>query len=129
MQRHAKAEPAKIRMFVSDQSLPQLAANDPNVAYLEEKTNTDLDMVYLPHAQYEDQLKLKFASGDFPDVYQIWSGPDSDLVKAGKISPLNDLIDQYGPNLKKKIPQAAWDAVSVNGKILAIPQPSDNRTA
>lgn len=121
----SKAAPAPIRMFVSDQALPQLAAGDPNIAYLEEKTNTKLDMVYLPHAQYDDQLKLKFASGDFPDAYQSWTGPDPDLIKAGKILPLNDLIDQYGPNLKEKIPQAAWDAVSLNGQILAIPQPSD----
>lgn len=119
------AEPAAIRIFASDQALPPLKTDDPNILYLEEKTNTDLDMVYLPHAQYEDQLKLKFASGEFPDVYQAWAGPDADLVAAGKILELNDLIDRYGANLKKAIPQAAWDAVTVNGKILAIPQPTD----
>ncbi|QJD87318.1 extracellular solute-binding protein [Cohnella herbarum] len=119
------SKPAEIRLFVSDQGLPPLDKADANIAYLEQATNTDLNMVYLPHAQYEDQLRLKFASGDFPDVYQSWSGPDSDLIKAGKILELNDLIDQFGPNLKKFIPQAAWDAVSVNGRILAIPQPSD----
>lgn len=120
------AAPVKIRMFASDQSLPPLDANDPNIVFMEKKTNTDVDLVSLPHSQYEDQLKLKFASGDFPDVYQSWSGPEADLIAAGKVLELNDLIDKFGPNLKKNIPQAAWDAVSVNGKILAIPQPSSN---
>ncbi|MDR6554854.1 extracellular solute-binding protein [Paenibacillus qinlingensis] len=115
--------PTKIRLFTSDNSQPPVAADDSNVLYLEKKTNTDLDIVTLPHAQYADQLTLKFASGDFPDVYQSWSGPDSDLVASGKVLELNALIDKYGPNLKKNIPQASWDAVSVNGKILAIPQP------
>jgi ABC-type glycerol-3-phosphate transport system substrate-binding protein len=37
---------------------------------------------------------------------------------------LNDLIDKYGPNLKKKIPQYVWDSpkISKDGKIYAIPQ-------
>ncbi|WP_127583612.1 extracellular solute-binding protein [Paenibacillus koleovorans] len=118
------AAPAKIRMYASDHSMPPLDQNDPNILFLEQKTNTDLDLVSLPHAQYNDQLSLKFASGDFPDVYQSWSGPEADLVAAGKVLELNALIDKFGPNLKKVIPKNAWDAVSVNGKILAIPQPS-----
>ncbi len=118
------APPAKIKMIVSDNSLPTPKADDPRIKYMEEKTGVDLDIEFLPHGTYEDQLRVRFASGDFPDVYQAWSGPDAKLIESGKILPLNDLIDTYGPNLKKAIPQAAWDAVTIKGEILAVPQPA-----
>lgn len=120
----APAAPAKIHMLVSDHSVPVPKEDDTRIKYLEEKTNTDLNIEFLGHGTYADQLKLKFASGEFPDVYQSWSGPETDLVEGGQILPLNDLIEQFGPNLKKFIPQAAWDAVTVKGEILAIPQPA-----
>ncbi|CAK4840679.1 unnamed protein product [Aphanomyces euteiches] len=118
------AEPVKISLFTSDfgEQAPKL--DNPYIKYLEQKTNTQLDITFLPHDQYADQLKFKFASGTFPDVYQSWSGPEADLIESGKVLELNDLIEQYGPNLKKNIPQESWDAVTVNGKILAIPQPN-----
>ncbi|MBO9598332.1 MAG: extracellular solute-binding protein [Cohnella sp.] len=120
----APKETPKFKLVVSDNSVPTPKADDPRIVYLEGKTGVDLDIEFLPHGTYQDQLKLKFASGEFPDVYQSWSGPEQDLVDAGKILPLNDLIEQYGPNLKKYIPQASWDAVTQKGQILAIPQPA-----
>ncbi len=121
-------ETPKIKLVVSDNSVPTPKADDLRLKYMEEKAGVDLDVEFLAHGTYLDQLKLKFASGEFPDVYQSWSGPDQDLVDAGKILPLNDLIEQYGPNLKKYIPQAAWDAVTLKGQILAIPQPADTQS-
>lgn len=117
-------ETPKIKLVVSDNSVPTPKADDLRLKYMEEKAGVDLDVEFLPHGTYPDQLNLKFASGEFPDVYQSWSGPEQDLIDGGKILPLNDLIDQYGPNLKKYIPQAAWDAVTQKGQILAIPQPA-----
>jgi len=34
------------------------------------------------------------------------------------------LVEKYGPNLKKNIPQYAWDAVTVGGKVVCIPTPA-----
>ncbi|WP_167859427.1 extracellular solute-binding protein [Paenibacillus cymbidii] len=119
--------PAEIKMYVSDFGKETPAKDNPFVKYMEGKTNTKLNLTFLPHgtgSQYLDNLKLKFAAGDFPDVYMNFSGPEADLIKNDKVLPLNDLIDKYGPNLKKYIPKQAWDAVSQNGKILAIPQPN-----
>ena len=44
-----------------------------------------------------------------------------EYMDSGMILPLNDLLDQYGQNLKERISQAAWDTVTVNGQIMAIP--------
>ena len=118
------APPAEITYFVSDHNLAVPSDDDPRLKYMEEKANVDLKVEYLPHGQYLDQLNLKFASGEFPSVYQSWSGPAPELVEGGKIVVLNDLIEQYGPNLKKNISEDAWSAVTVKGDILAVPQPS-----
>ncbi|MGG1553443.1 extracellular solute-binding protein [Paenibacillus ferrarius] len=121
------AAPAKISMFVSNnaQQIPGGKSMDlATVKYLAQKTNTDLDITFLPHENYMDQLKLKFASGDIPNVHMVWGIETSDLVINGMAMDLKPYIDKYGPNLKKNIPQSAWDAVTLNGKILAIPQPA-----
>ncbi|WP_135556238.1 extracellular solute-binding protein [Paenibacillus cymbidii] len=118
------AAPAKFKLYISDYSVAVPPKDNASLKYMMQKTNTDIDIQTLPHGQYADQLKLKFAAGDFPDVYSQWSPPEQELVDSGKILELNALIDKYGQNLKKVIPQTAWDAVTQGGKILAIPQPS-----
>jgi len=120
--------PAKFKLYISDYSVAVPPKENAALKYMMQKTNTDIDIQTLPHGQYADQLKLKFAAGDYPDVYSQWSPPEPELVDSGKILELNDLINKFGPNLKKNIPQAAWDAVTQNGKILAIPQPSIAQT-
>lgn len=120
------AQSGKFRMFASDfnAAYPATASKDfPAIKYMAEKTNVDLDLVLIPHGQYAEQLRIKFASGDIPDVYQTWSIADSEPVQNGLAMELNDLIDKYGPNLKARIPKSTWDAVTINGKIMAIPSP------
>lgn len=115
------------RIFLSDQAILVSKQMERFEQYMSEKAGVSLDIIFLPHAQYLEQLQLKFAGGDFPDMYQTWSGPTPDLISSGKVLPLNELIDRYGPNLKKHIPEQAWDAVTVDGKIYAIPQPTETR--
>ncbi|CAK4845457.1 unnamed protein product [Aphanomyces euteiches] len=120
----APAAPVKIRVFETDNNQPVPGGktmDDPTMKFLAEKTNTDLEWVFLPHAQFAEQVRIKFASGDIPDVVQGW-GINYELLKNDQIIPLNDYINEYGPNLKKAISQAAWDEVTVDGKIMAIPE-------
>jgi putative aldouronate transport system substrate-binding protein len=127
-QQEKSPDPVKIRVFETDNNytVPTDVKNDPTFRYLMEKTNTDLDWVFLPHGDYANQLRIKFSSGDIPDVVQDW-GINLDLLSNDMILPLNDLIDQYGSNLKKNIPQFVWDGVTIDGKIMAIPEgPSGN---
>ncbi|MFM9328042.1 extracellular solute-binding protein [Paenibacillus mesotrionivorans] len=117
----------KFRMFASDFNNQYPASPSmqiPAIKYMGEKTNTDIDLVFIPHGQYADQLRIKFASGDIPDVYQTWGIADAEPIQNNLALELNELLDKYGPNLKKNIPQSAWDAVTINGKIMGIPTPA-----
>ena len=102
---------------------------DPYVKKIEEFTNTDIDIQLLPHNDYKTKMDLMFASGDIPDVVQgmgKFTNSGQSLVQAveaGVFLPLDDLIDEYGPNLKKFIPKEVWETQRfTDGKIYAIPQ-------
>lgn len=99
---------------------------DKWVKKLEEMTNTDLDIVLVPHKEYEQKMIQMFATNDIPDVVQGSGGVNgkemAGSVPAGVFQPLDDLLKKYGPNLLKKIPKEAWDNVTYKGKIYAIPE-------
>ncbi|WP_453991250.1 extracellular solute-binding protein [Bacillus nitroreducens] len=103
---------------------------DEYVLELEKLTNTDLDIRLLPHKEYSTKMDLMFASGDIPDVVQTSGGFGEgsgqslqQAVQAGVFLSLDDLIEEYGPNLKKYIPEAAWEQQRfTDGKIYSIPE-------
>ena len=55
-----------------------------------------------------DKIKILAASNDLPDVVQFFSSADvaKSTMDSGAIIPLDDLLDQYGANIKKTIPLA-----------------------
>ncbi|MDF2721095.1 MAG: peptide permease, partial [Paenibacillus sp.] len=95
---------------------------NPYLAYIEKMTNLDID-VFLPSSEsYEEKLNIIMTSSNLPDM--LYTGNDvwlANYVKQGKLRPLDDEIAKYGPALKDKIPQEAWNKVTFNGHIYAIP--------
>lgn len=115
-----------VRLFFSDHNspLPTTPLNETEVVkFLAEQMNIDLDVVAIAHSGYREQLNLRMAGGDVPDVYQAWSLSDEVAVSSGRVMPLNDLLQEHGQNLLAVIPQSSWDAVTFNGEIMAIPTP------
>lgn len=81
----------------------------------------------IPWVDYNQKMNLLFAGGDLPDLLQTQGINKAEVAPAvdrGVLLPLNDLIEQYGPNIKKNIPEEAWKSpkVSKDGKIYGIPQ-------
>ncbi|MNO36128.1 Lipoprotein LipO precursor [compost metagenome] len=99
---------------------------DKWVKKLEEMTNTDLDIVLVPHKEFEQKMVQMFATDDIPDVVQGSGGVNgkemAGSVEAGVFMPLDDLLEQHGQNLLKVIPKEAWENVTYQGKIYAIPE-------
>ncbi|THF78818.1 extracellular solute-binding protein [Cohnella fermenti] len=90
---------------------PSLLALKPNYAefplYQELVNRTGVNIKYIHPAtnQAKEQLNVMFASGDYADIMEWrWmenypGGPEK-AMEDGNILKLNDLIDQYAPNLK-----------------------------
>lgn len=119
-------KPTKIKFYSTTNSfeVPNGDLKDvPIMKILQEKTNTEIDLQLLDHAKYQDILQTKFASGDYPDVFLKWSIAGDVAVVNGLIEDMKPYIEKYGPNLKKNVDQATWDACTqTDGSILAIPQ-------
>ncbi|OAH14240.1 type 2 periplasmic-binding domain-containing protein [Streptomyces jeddahensis] len=83
-------------------------------------------------AAAKEKRQISLASGDLPDLYLLIPWIDqftqTELLKLsdqGVIQPLNQLIDQYGPNIKKAFaaePAYKRMATAPDGKIYGMPQ-------
>ncbi len=76
---------------------------------------------------YLEQLNLRIAAGDMPDVFSPWNGIESELIKSGALLDLTDLLQEKAPHLWESIPEEMWDAVKANdptgeNRIYVIPQ-------
>ncbi|MCZ8511058.1 extracellular solute-binding protein [Paenibacillus filicis] len=99
---------------------------DKWVKKLGQLTNTELSV----KVTEESKMPVMFAGGDLLDVVGT-AGTYTNKVMSGSVEngvfmPLDDLLKQYAPNLMKKVPKAAWDNVSYQGKIYGIPDYLDN---
>lgn len=100
------------------------------VKEMEKRTNVKWEFTLASEAEIVEKLGLSFNSGEYYDVY-IKSGISeidcSKFAQQGIVQPLNDLIDQYMPNLKKLLDERSlWkDITSGDGKIYALPQVND----
>ncbi|MGY4769539.1 ABC transporter substrate-binding protein [Kribbella sp. CWNU-51] len=80
----------------------------------------------------KEKRQISLASGDYPDLYMLIPWVDqftqADLLKLanqGAVVPLNQLIDQYAPNIKKALDATPdWKAMATapDGKIYGMPQ-------
>ncbi|WP_303973970.1 ABC transporter substrate-binding protein [Streptococcus merionis] len=107
-----------------------LAPQDPNdkLIYkrLEEKTNLHIDWTNYT-SDYAEKRNLDISSGDLPDVFWNSGASDVELInwaEDGVIVPIEDLIDQYMPNLKKVLddnPEYKAMITAPDGHIYSLP--------
>lgn len=96
--------------------------NNPYINYVKEKTGLDFEFTFPPSDTYQDTLNIIMASGDLPDLIHTYDANwVVKYVNQGALQPLNDYIDKAGADLKKLIPESAWENVTIDGKIYAIP--------
>lgn len=78
----------------------------PLARELTERTGVEVEYIHPPLGQEKEQLGLILADGDLPDLLEYnwlvsYPGGPQKALSDGVIIPLNDVIDQYCPNLKK----------------------------
>ncbi|TDQ37191.1 putative aldouronate transport system substrate-binding protein [Aureibacillus halotolerans] len=101
------------------------------VTYYEDKFNVDFNMVNVDHANIQELLNLKFASGEIPDV--MLDGVSSDtiqqLVKQGVLLSLDEeVLKETMPDLYSKATELNpnWlEFAKVDDKIYGLPEMRD----
>ncbi|SDW56164.1 putative aldouronate transport system substrate-binding protein [Paenibacillus sp. CF384] len=126
----APAAPVDIKLFAVQEQDINLETNK-FTKFVEEKFNIKFTFEAIPGDGAKEKRQISLASGDFPDAYMLTAYIDqfsqADLIKYGKqgvLIPLNDLIDQYAPNIKAALENNAdFKAFSVapDGNIYGLP--------
>jgi len=99
---------------------------------LENDTNIHIEWENIPDTDYGEKKNLLLASGDLPDAFYNAGFSDYELVTYGRdgtILPLEDLIDQYAPNLKKLMeerPDLKAAITAPDGHIYGLPTWEEN---
>ncbi|MFC4776665.1 extracellular solute-binding protein [Paenibacillus sp. GCM10023252] len=103
------------------------APKDDNAIELEmeKRTNTKLNIKYIPSNNYGDKFKVTIASGDIPDVMLttwIYDPVVMQAIREGAFWDLTPYLKDY-PNLMNTYPKESWDNTRIDGKNYGIPRP------
>lgn len=83
--------------------------------------NITVEFIPVPRNQEVDKLNVLMAAGDAPDI--VFSGNLNlvhNYVKSGGLTELTELIDEYGPNLKKMLGEEVLSYGIFQGQQFAI---------
>lgn len=105
------------------QSCPDINT-DEHVLAFEERMGVDLDITLIQHDGFTEKLGMMLAQGDFPDVIagdMPYTSVMSGAIENGLFMPLDDLLEEYGPNLMAQVPETVWDELrGPDGHIYAV---------
>ncbi|WP_405451399.1 hypothetical protein [Paenibacillus sp. HJGM_3] len=88
---------------------------------LQEKTGADVNIVFSEAGQCVTKRNLMLSSGEQLEFAEMSITDAIQAYNDGVILSLNDLLDKYGPNLKKNVVPAAFEKVTYKNQILGIP--------
>ncbi|WP_214627196.1 extracellular solute-binding protein [Paenibacillus agaridevorans] len=112
-------------------NLTSLKSNYGEVPFyqeLQKRTGVKLEFTNPPVGQEQETFNVLLASGQLPDMmewdWRMFPGGPEKAIDDGYILALNELIDQYAPNLKKYLaehPEVDKQIKSDSGKYYAFP--------
>lgn len=125
-------EPITIEVFSGKAASTAKDWNDvPMLNEYEKMTNIKMNFNQVAIDGLAEKRNLALGSDDLPELFYGAYIPNADLYKYGKqgtFIPLNDLIDEYAPNIKKYLdeyPEIEKGITFPDGNIYAIPRLRD----
>lgn len=85
--------------------------------------NLRVAVQYVPWDAWQNKTGFMFATGEAFDLIQIMENwvPTATFVGRGALRPIDDLLDRWGPNLRRALPEVLWNATKVDGRIYSVP--------
>ncbi len=93
---------------------------------IREETGYDVEWVLMPTDATSERLTVMFASGDIADIVEL--DDKAEVARygiQGVLAPLDDALAANGDFILNSIPDENWDAVRINGSIVAVPRPAN----
>jgi ABC-type glycerol-3-phosphate transport system substrate-binding protein len=85
----------------------------------EEATGSPITVRSVPASQYYERLLLDAASGTAADVLTVNPNNLGELIAAGALMPLDDMIEEQG--LRDRMREGGWESLTVDGTTYALP--------
>lgn len=100
-------EPAELSLWVEQHPSVEDYETNEMTQWYEEKTGVHVNWTQVPSAELGTKFNLSIGGGNYPDIYTCAFATDQVIQysHAGIFLPLDDLIDQYAPNLKLVLEQ------------------------
>lgn len=125
------SKPVNIKIFAQAGADSDMSQNSFSKS-VEEKFNIKFQWQTVPNDGAKEKRQISLASGDYPDLYMLIPWVDkfsqTDILRyaqQGVVIPLNDLINQYAPNIKTaldKYPYFKTINTAPDGKIYGLTQ-------
>ncbi len=105
--------------FVANNLIGEDSGLDAVVDKYFEYTGIRLEVIIPPHQQYAEKLRVIAASGDLPDVWQVWFPDFISFAEEGVNIPLDEYIAD-SQNVSRFDP-IQFEAFKVDGKTYGVP--------
>lgn len=89
---------------------------------LKDKLNCELELIALPHDQYETTVQMAINSGEEFDICftSNWTMPYASNAAKGAFVDITDMLPKLAPGLWASMKEGIWDAARINGRIYAV---------
>lgn len=115
----SEEEPFKISIMVPAFSTELPDDDSPVIQRLEEYTNTDVEIQFVPNSSYPDKMNTTFVSGNMPMVMVVDKSPSFiNAARSGAFWEVGPYLQEY-PNLSQANPVVLHNT-SIDGKIYGI---------
>lgn len=127
-----KEEPVQMEWLVS-QTTAEVDDDAEVVKMIEERFNIDLKGFYVDPNNYQENLNVKFAGGEMPDVIVVGSPAElATYIEGGIIGELPiEVIREKAPNFTKVADEyddgSLWSTMIYKGKNYGVPNPMDQQ--
>ena len=117
--------PLPVRYIVPDSPQPELEVVEQAVseAMQAEGLNLTLDVEHIERTVLDDQLNVRFASGEPFELLHIMENrrPSTVFINAGQLRPIDDLIERYFTDSYDRFSEGEWSAGQVEGVQYTVP--------
>jgi putative aldouronate transport system substrate-binding protein len=90
-------EPSKISILIPGDNTPN--SDNMVIQELEKRTNTDLDIIYVPSKDEATKRSTMVASGDLPDIFLVGESEAQEYIDAGLIADVSEYLEKDGKNI------------------------------
>lgn len=113
----AKSDIVNIEVWNTNGGMQPIEPGTPYYDFIVEHTGVGVIHPYVEWdggTNYLNQLNLKIAAGEMPDLFRAYGGIETELAANGGLADLSKFLPEYAPNVWNRIPQEAWDIVRAN---------------